>query len=104
MRRQARHGVSGKGVGALRHRELTNQEISTILRLGRQGVFYWKIAEEIGRGKSTVHQVLAKNGVHRATAREPMPHNRGPRRNLALPVAPDGFIRAPTKAQLMARR
>lgn len=95
----------GKGAEALKHPELTELEITTILRLGKQGVFYSEIARLMRRGKSTISKVLTQHGMHRS----PGPPKKSAKeacaaRLIKRPVAKSDWMAEITPAQLMARR
>ena len=85
---------------------VTAEDRAMILDLFAQGWAKKRIARKIGRAPSTVADVL---GAEDRGARRQRESERrikpAPARPMGpLPVLDTGFIRAPTKAQLMSRR
>jgi len=67
----ARWRAKAKGmeapVEARRYKRLTEEDVRTILELGRRGETTSSIAKSLGRSTSLVYQVLKKHGVLKGT-------------------------------------
>lgn len=92
--------MSGRGV------RFTPDEIATMLRMREAGHSCIEIGEALGMDRQRVYDRLRGRGRgHKVRKRPKRPVAPEPQRRApALPVRDDGFIRPPTKAQLMGRR